>query len=49
LRLAIGWALNAVMPLTDVALYGALLAGICFALAIHRAVSNYFLKREHRE
>jgi hypothetical protein len=51
----LGWALNAVMPFndiapfTDIAVYGALFAALCFALAIHRAVSNYFRKREHGE
>lgn len=52
---ALGWALNAVMPftdvapLTDIAVYGALLAALCFAIAIHRSISNYFRKREHDE
>jgi len=48
-RFALGWALNAVMVFTDIAVYGALLAALCFAIAIHRSISNYCRKREHGE
>jgi hypothetical protein len=36
-----------VMLVTDMAVYGALFALLSLAFVFHRALSNYFRKREH--
>ena len=38
-----------IAPFQDIAAFGALVVGLGLGLVIHRALSNYFRKREHSE